>query len=181
MLTGHKIRDSILEIVHGDITGEETEAIVNAANSQLSPGGGVSGAIHRAAGPMLWEECKKHNGCATGEAKLTGGHNLKADYVIHTVGPVYSGSRDDVEKLKNSYYNSLSLASGNNIKSISFPSISTGIFGYPVREASYIAIRTIINFLKTHQEIKLVRMVLFSPGDYKIYKTALEEILGEDL
>jgi O-acetyl-ADP-ribose deacetylase len=181
MLTRQEIGDSMLEIVKGDITVEETESIVNAANDRLSPGGGVSGAIHRAAGPMLWQECKKHNGCATGEAKLTGGYNLKADYVIHTVGPVYSGSRDDAGKLKSCYYSSLCLASDNGIKSISFPSISTGIFGYPVREASQIALGTIIDYLKTHKEIKLVRMVLFSTGDYETYRTSLEEVLGEDL
>jgi O-acetyl-ADP-ribose deacetylase (regulator of RNase III) len=171
-----KIGNSILELIRGDITAQETEAIANAANRRLSPGGGVSGAIHRVAGPELWEECKKLGGGGTGAAKLTGGHNLKAKYVIHTVGPVYSSSADDAQDLKNCYKNSLLLASQKNIKSISFPSISTGIFGYPVKEASMIALKTITDFLKEHQEIKLVRMVLFSEGDYKTYKSSLEKI-----
>ncbi len=179
MLTKYNIGNSILELICGDITVQKTEAIANAANRRLSPGGGVSGAIHRAAGPELWEESKKLGGCETGEAKLSGGHNLKAKHVIHTVGPVYSGSADDAQDLKNCYKNSLLLASQNNIKSISFPSISTGIFGYPVKEASVIALKTIADFLKKHAEIELVRMVLFSGGDYKIYKSSLEKILKD--
>jgi len=179
MLAKYNIGNSILELIRGDITVQETEAITNAANRRLSPGGGVSGAIHRAAGPQLWEECKKLGGCNTGETKLTGGYNLKAKYVIHTVGPVYSGSADDAEDLKNCYKNSLLLASRKNIKSISFPSISTGIFGYPVKEASVIALKTITYFLKEHPEIELVRMVLFSEGNYNIYKSSLEKILKD--
>ncbi|HEY4662414.1 MAG TPA: macro domain-containing protein [Candidatus Humimicrobiaceae bacterium] len=179
MLIKYNIGNSILELTRGDITIQDTEVIVNAANRRLSPGGGVSGAIHRAAGPELWEESKKLGGCETGEAKLTRGYNLKAKYVIHTVGPVYSGSADDIEDLKNCYKNSLLLASQKKIKSISFPSISTGIFGYPVKEASVIALKTITGFFKKHAEIKLVRMVLFSEGDYKIYKSSLEKILKD--
>ncbi len=179
MLIKYNIGNSILELTCGDITIQDTEAIVNAANRRLSPGGGVSGAIHRAAGPELWEENKKLGGCETGEAKLSGGHNLKAKYVIHTVGPVYSGSADDAQDLKNCYKNSLLLASQKKTKSISFPSISTGIFGYPVKEASVIALKTIADFLKEHQEIKLIRMVLFSEDDYKIYKSSLEKILKD--
>lgn len=179
MLTRHKVKKSILELKTGDITEEETDAIVNAANTWLSPGGGVSGAIHRAAGPGLWEECKTLRGCNTGEAKLTGGYNLKAKYVIHTVGPVYSGEISDSENLKNSYYNSLLLAFRNNIKSIAFPSISTGVFGYPAGEASLIALRTIIGFIEEHPEIELVKMILFSERDYRTYKSSLENILKE--
>ncbi|MFZ3085038.1 MAG: macro domain-containing protein [Candidatus Hydromicrobium sp.] len=175
----YKIGNSILELLNGDITVQGTEAIANAANRRLSPGGGVSGAIHRAAGPQLWEECKKLGGCNTGEAKLTSGYNLKVKYVIHTVGPVYSSSINDAEDLKDCYRNSLLLASRKNIKSISFPSISTGIFGYPVKDASMIALKTIIDFLKEHTEIELVRMVLFSKGDYNIYKSSLENILKD--
>ena len=177
MVTRHRIKNSLLELIKGDITLEKTEAIVNAANKALSPGGGVSGAIHNAAGPGLWREAKKQGGCGTGEARLTGGYDLKAGYVIHTVGPVYSGNESDREDLRKSYYSSLDLAIKNNITSISFPSISTGIFGYPVREASSIALKTIIDFLKDHQEIKLVRTVLFSENDYKVYKTSLEDII----
>ncbi|MBM3701911.1 MAG: macro domain-containing protein [Actinobacteria bacterium] len=179
MTIKHEIENSILELIIGDITTQDTEAIANAANRRLSPGGGVSGAIHRAAGPQLWEESKTLGGCYTGEAKLTKGYNLKAKYVIHTVGPVYSGSADDSEDLKNCYKNSLLLASRKNIKSISFPSISTGVFGYPVKEASMIALKTIIDFLKEHTEIELVRMALFSEGDYNIYKSSLEKILKD--
>jgi len=175
----YKIGNSILELSNGDITVQGTEAIANAANRRLSPGGGVSGAIHRAAGPKLWEECKTLGGCNTGEAKLTRGYNLKAKYVIHTVGPVYSNSINDAEDLKDCYRNSLLLTPRKNIKSISFPSISTGIFGYPVKEASMIALKTIIDFLKEHPEIELVRMVLFSEDDYNTYKSSLEKILKD--
>ena len=170
------IKGSVLELTRGDITREETGAIVNAANKQLSPGGGVSGAIHSAAGPGLWQEAKKLGGCGTGEARLTGGHGLKAGSVIHTVGPVYSGSRSDSTDLKNCYYNSLDLAAKKGIGSISFPSISTGIFGYPVKEASRIALETIISFLKQCREIRLVRMVLFSEEDFNVHRESLEDL-----
>ncbi|GAG63290.1 unnamed protein product, partial [marine sediment metagenome] len=136
-------------------------------------------AIHRAAGPELWDECRTLGGCRTGEAKLSRGHNLKAKYVIHTVGPVYSGSKSDPEDLRDCYKNSLLLASQNKIKSVSFPSISTGIFGYPVNEASRVALKTITNFLEEHPEIELVRMVLFTEGDYSIYKASLDKILKD--
>ncbi|MFZ3107185.1 MAG: macro domain-containing protein, partial [Candidatus Hydromicrobium sp.] len=179
MTIKHEIGNSILGLIAGDITRQDTEAVVNTANKMLSPGGGVSGAIHRVAGPKLWEECKTLGGCNTGEAKLTRGYNLKAKYVIHTVGPVYSNSINDAEDLKDCYRNSLLLASRKNIKSISFPSISTGIFGYPVKDASMIALKTIIDFLKEHAGIELVRMVLFSKGDYNIYKSSLENILKD--
>ena len=175
----HAIENSILELAVDDITRQDTEAVVNAANRRLSPGGGVSGAIHRAVGPKLWEESKTLGGCNTGEAKLTRGYNLKAKYVIQTVGPVYSGSISDPENLKDCYKNGLILALRNKIKSVSFPSISTGIFGYPVKEASMIALKTIIDFLKEHAEIELVRMVLFSESDYNIYKSSLENILKD--
>ncbi|TET14019.1 MAG: macro domain-containing protein [Actinobacteria bacterium] len=174
-----KIGNSILELIAGDITVQDTEAVVNAANKALSPGGGVSGAIHRAAGLELWDECRTLGGCRTGEAKLSRGHNLKAKYVIHTVGPVYSGSKSDPEDLRDCYKNSLLLASRNKIKSVSFPSISTGIFGYPVNEASRVALKTITNFLEEHPEIDLVRMVLFTEGDYGIYKASLDKILKD--
>ena len=179
MSAKYKIGNSILELTAGDITVQDTEAVVNAANKALSPGGGVSGAIHRASGPGLWEESKTLGGCRTGESKLSRGHNLKAKYVIHTVGPVYSGSKSDPEDLRDCYKNSLLLASRNKIKSVSFPSISTGIFGYPVNEASRVALKTIANFLEEHPEIELVRMVLFTEGDYGIYKASLDKILKD--
>jgi len=175
----YKIGNSILELIAGDITVQDTEAVVNAANKALSPGGGVSGAIHRAAGPELWDECRTLGGCRTGEAKLSRGHNLKAKYVIHTVGPVYSSSKSDPEDLRDCYKNSLLLASRNKIKSVSFPSISTGIFSYPVNEASRVALKTITNFLEEHPQIELVRMVLFTEGDYGIYKASLDKILKD--
>jgi len=174
-----KIGNSILELTVGDITTQDTESVVNAANKRLSPGGGVSGAIHRAAGPELWEECKTLEGCRTGEAKLSRGYNLGAKYVIHTVGPVYSGIASDPEDLRDCYKNSLLIASRNKIKSVSFPSISTGIFGYPINEASRVALKTITNFLEEHPEIELVRMVLFTEGDYGIYKSSLDKILKD--
>ena len=179
MSAKYKIGNSILELAVGDITTQDTEAVVNAANKALSPGGGVSGAIHRAAGQELWEECKTLEGCRTGEAKLSRGYNLGAKYVIHTVGPVYSGSASDPEDLRDCYKNSLLLASRNKIKSVSFPSISTGVFGYPIKEASIVALKTITGFLKEHPEIEIVRMVLFTEGDYGIYKASLDKILKD--
>lgn len=165
-----KIDDKTVEIILGNITQQDTDAIVNAANNQLSPGGGVSGAIHLAAGKKLWEESKKLGGCKTGEAKITSGCNLNADYVIHTVGPVYSGIRQDRRLLESSYRNSLKLAAKNKIKNISFPAISTGIFGYPVKEAAHIALSTVIYFLKNNTEIELVRFVLFNKASFEIHK-----------
>jgi O-acetyl-ADP-ribose deacetylase (regulator of RNase III) len=179
MLTRKRIKNSTLELTVGDITQQNTDAVVNAANSRLAPGGGVAGAIHRAAGPKLWEECRTVGYCNTGEAKITGGYDLKARYVIHTVGPVYSGAISDAEKLESCYKNSLLTALKNKISSISFPSISTGIFGYPVEKASMVSLRTIIDFLNKHPEISLVRMVLFTKEDYEIYLSSLEKILKE--
>ncbi len=167
-----QINKSRLVILHGDITKESTDAIVNAANELLSPGGGVCGAIHRSAGRELWKECRLLGGCKTGEAKITKGYNLKAKYVIHTVGPVYSNSPEDVINLANSYRNSLEVAQRNNLKSISFPSISTGIYGYPVLEAAEIAIKTIVGFLKENSEVELAQIVLFDENTYRIYKEA---------
>ena len=165
-----------LEIIRGDITVQDTEAIVNAANNRLAPGGGVCGAIHRAAGPLLWEECKGLGGCATGEAKITGGYELRARYVIHTVGPVYSGLPGDAVQLENCYRNSLRAALDNGIATLTFPSISTGIFGYPVGEAARIALKTVHDFLTEHRQPLLVRFVLFSEEDLAVYRQALAEI-----
>ena len=164
------------EIVKGDITKQDVEAIVNAANPRLTPGGGVSGAIHRAAGPELWEECKKLGGCKTGEAKITKGYNL-AKYIIHTVGPVYKGSPDDEKLLASCYKNSLKLALENGIKSIAFPAISTGVYGYPIEEAAKIAIRTILDFLNENEGIDVVRLVLYDDKAYKIHLEVLKNLL----
>jgi len=171
------VQKSILEVVQGDITQQDTEAIGNAANSALAGGGGVDGAIHRAGGPSIMSELKaKYKGCPTGSAVITGGGNLRTKYVIHAVGPRYSGSPKDPELLSGAYRKSLELCSQNKISSIAFPSISTGIYGYPVEEASRIALKTVIDYLKDHPEIKLVRFVLFDSKTFEVYKESLKEI-----
>ncbi len=172
-----KTGNSLLEIIRGDITKQDTEAIVNAANKQLAPGGGVAGAIHRAAGPELWEECKKIGGCETGEAKITGGYNLAARYVIHTVGPVYNNTSENARDLENCYLNSLSLAVRHGIKSISFPAISTGIFGYPLEEAAEVSLRAVIKFLEENNKPEVVRFVLFGEKDFSVFKKSLQGIV----
>jgi len=171
------VHQSTLEIVQDDITQQDTEAIGNAANSALAGGGGVDGAIHRAGGPTLMTELRtKYQGCPTGSAVMTGGGNLKAKYVIHAVGPRYSGSPKDAELLSSAYRSSLALCTQNNISSISFPSISTGIYGYPVEEASRIALKTVMDYLKDHPEVKLVRFVLFDPKTFNVYEESLKEM-----
>jgi len=171
------IYQSILELAQGDITKEETEAIGNAANAALAGGGGVDGAIHRAGGPSIMAELKaRYKGCPTGSAVITAGGNLKAKYVVHAVGPRYSGTAKDAELLASAYQKSLELCSQNKISSIAFPSISTGIYGYPVEEASLIALKTVKDYLKDHSEIKLVRFVLFDSTTYLAYEKALKEL-----
>ena len=170
------IHQPTLEIVQGDITQQETEAIGNAANSALAGGGGVDGAIHRAGGPSLMSELKtRYKGCPTGSAVITGGGNLKAKFVIHAVGPRYSGSPKDPELLSGAYRKSLELCTQNKISSVAFPSISTATYGYPVEEASRIALKTVMDYLKNHPEIKLVRFVLFDSRTFDVYKEALKE------
>ncbi len=178
-MTKYLINNSILELVKGDITNQDTEAIVNAANKRLAPGGGVAGAIHRRAGPLLWKECQSLGGCQTGQAKITKGYNLPNRYIIHTVGPVYSGKEQDKIDLKACYINSLQLAQKNNISSISFPAISTGTFGYPVEEASQIAFKTIIDYLKRKTTIKIVRMVIYEDYAFEIHKQILKRIVND--
>ncbi len=175
-LTTGEVDDGRLELVRGDITKQDTEAVVNAANKELAPGGGVAGAIHKAAGPQLWEESKQLGGCETGEAKITGGYDLPASYVIHTVGPVYSGAEEDPELLESSYRNSLRLARENEINSISFPALSTGAFGYPEEEAGEIALKTIVDFLKNHSQPELVRLVLYGKDSFRLHQKLLGEI-----
>ncbi|MBN1298726.1 MAG: O-acetyl-ADP-ribose deacetylase [Actinobacteria bacterium] len=170
-----KVGKSKLSIIKGDITEQKTDAIVNAANQQLAPGGGVAGAIHRAAGPALWEECKRLGGCKTGQAQITKGYSLYARFVIHTVGPVFNNTEKNKTDLADSYRNSLEIAKNHGIKSISFPSISTGIFGYPVGQAAEIAISTITKFLKQNQEIELVQIVLFDDSSYNIFALEAEK------
>ncbi len=172
-----QIGTSRFELVEGDITKQDTEAIVNAANTTLLGGGGVDGAIHRAGGPQILEECKKIGGCPTGEARITAGGGLKAKWVIHTVGPVYrDGRHREPELLASAYRNSLRLASERGIKSVAFPSISTGAYGYPMADAARIALRTAIEYLRDHPEIQLVRFVLFGQVALRTYKEALESV-----
>jgi O-acetyl-ADP-ribose deacetylase (regulator of RNase III) len=170
-----EIGTSRLELVEGDITRQDTEAIVNAANTTLLGGGGVDGAIHRAGGPQILEECKQIGGCPTGEARLTTGGHLKAKWVIHTVGPVYrDGKHRESELLASAYRNSLRLATEEGVKSVAFPSISTGAYGYPMADAADIALRTVLEYLQGHPDIRLVRFVLFGQAALRIYEEALE-------
>ena len=159
-----------LEIKQGDITKLEVDAIVNAANSSLLGGGGVDGAIHRSAGPKLMAECRTLGGCPTGEARITDGYELAARYVIHTVGPVYSGKPQDQDLLEACYQNSLKLAVDNNVASLAFPAISCGVYGYPIVDACRIAVDTTCKFLRKHPSIEKVIYMLFSPGDLKVYR-----------
>ncbi len=161
---------SNMKAVVGDITQLNVDAIVNAANKSLLGGGGVDGAIHRAAGPLLLEECRKLNGCQTGGAKITKGYNLPAKYVIHTVGPVYSGRAEDKILLANCYRNCLTLAVENNLSSMAFPAISCGVYGYPLNKACEIAVMTTTDFLKQSPQKLKVFFVLFSASDLEIYK-----------
>ncbi len=163
-----------IAIVQGDITRMDTDAIVNAANSSLLGGGGVDGAIHRAAGPELLAECRRIGGCPTGEARITRGYRLKAGYVIHTVGPVYSGEPEDRELLARCYRNSLALAVRNGIKSIAFPAISCGVYGYPIEKACKIALAEAAEFLRANPVMERLVFVLFSPRDLKIYQDCLQ-------
>ena len=173
-----------LTIIQGDITKQATDAIVNAANPSLMGGGGVDGAIHRVGGPAILEECKKivarQGRLPTGKAVITTGGNLKARYVIHTVGPIWhGGSRSESELLKSAYYECLQLATENKLASISFPSISTGAYGYPVDEAARIALSTVFSFLKEQAtSLKDVVFVLFESRTYQSYCAALQEFLS---
>jgi O-acetyl-ADP-ribose deacetylase (regulator of RNase III) len=167
---------SRLLAVRGDITQETTDAIVNAANSSLAPGGGVCGAIHRAAGPELARACAELGGCLTGDARITPGFALKAGHVIHAVGPVWhGGAKGEPEELAGCYRRSLELADEYGLRSISFPAISTGIYGYPLNQATEIAVRTVRESLRYHPNVELVRFVCFSEGDLREYQRVLSE------
>lgn len=176
------IKQTKLSVTQGDITGQSTDAIVNAANSSLMGGGGVDGAIHRAGGPAILEECKqivaRQGRLPTGQAVITTGGNLKARYVIHTVGPVWhGGSRNEADLLASAYRESLKLTSERNLGSVSFPSISTGAYGYPVAEAARVAINTVASFLgEETTSLKDVVFVLFDSRTYEAYSAALGEV-----
>lgn len=178
-----KINQAVLSIVQGDITQQSTDAIVNAANSSLMGGGGVDGAIHRAGGPSILEECKqivaKQGQLPTGQAVITTGGNLKAKHVIHTVGPVWhGGGRGEEELLASAYRESLRLAADHNLSSVSFPSISTGAYGYPVEQASRVALRTVTDFLrKGPTSLKEVVFVLFDSRTFEVYSKALSDVI----
>ena len=166
-----------LSIVKGDIVKMKTDAIVNAANTSLLGGGGVDGAIHRAAGPELLAECETLNGCRTGEAKITKGYKLKAKQVIHTPGPIWRGGKwGEAELLANCYKNCLALAKENGVKTIAFPSISTGVYRFPVDQAAKIAVGEILNFLNNEDSIEQVTIVCFDDKTKEYYVDALAEL-----
>jgi O-acetyl-ADP-ribose deacetylase (regulator of RNase III) len=166
-----------INIIPGDITKIEVDAIVNAANNTLLGGGGVDGAIHKAAGPELLEECRKLNGCETGKAKITRGYKLPARYVIHTVGPIWRGGNNDEDRLlADCYRNSLRLAIENGIKTVAFPSISTGVYRFPVKRAAGIALREISKFFEENSGIEKVFMVCFDQMTFEAYEEVLREI-----
>jgi len=170
-----------IEVVETDITRQQVDAIVNAANSTLLGGGGVDGAIHRAAGPELLTECRQLNGCPTGQAKITKGYNLPVRWVIHTVGPIWrGGTQHEDELLAQCYQNSLALAKAHDIKTIAFPSISTGAYGFPMDRASRIAVTEIKRFLEQDSSIEKVILVCFGQRAYDIHQAAVKEIMGKE-
>jgi O-acetyl-ADP-ribose deacetylase len=163
-----------MRVVQGDITQSNVDAIVNAANESLLGGGGVDGAIHRAAGTELLKECRKLGGCPTGQAKITGGHRLAARYVIHTVGPVYAGGgHGEAALLRSCYRESLRLASERGVESLAFPCISTGVYGYPKAEACEVAVAAVADWLATHELPRLVTFCCFGFADAELYRAAL--------
>ena len=168
-----------IKVVEGDITKQTVDAIANAANTTLLGGGGVDGAIHRAAGPELLEECRKLAGCPTGQARITKGYKLQAKWVIHTVGPVWrEGKHGEDELLAGCYRNSLALAEQNGVKTIAFPSISTGAYGFPMERAAHVAVTEIKTFLERKSAIEKVLLVCFGKGAFEIHQQAVREVVG---
>lgn len=176
------IKQAAIELIQGDITLETTDAVVNAANESLGGGGGVDGALHRAAGPGLMAECNQIGGCPPGEARITGAYKLRSKYVIHAVGPVYDAANPRTPHLlASAYQHSLELAVAHRLRSIAFPSISTGTYGYPVQTAAAIALATGIQFINTHAgALDLIRWVLFDQRTYAAYAATLAAIAVEN-
>jgi len=175
-----KINNATLSLIQGDITLQETDAVVNAANTRLAGGAGVDGAIHAAGGPSIMAECRKIGGCPTGQAVISAGGSLKARYVIHTVGPVYQGGGSgEAALLKSAYLESLKLASARGLKSLAFPAISTGVYAYPLEEAARIALTTVMDYIRGHSDLELVRFVLFSRKMYDIFAGELKKLIQQ--
>ena len=173
-MISEKVKNQI-QVVQGDITKLDCDGIVNAANRSLLGGGGVDGAIHRAAGPELLAECRTLHGCRTGEAKITKGYRLKAKYIIHTVGPIYSGTAEDAAQLADCYRNSLNLAKEHDVHSIAFPAISTGVYGYPLEDATEIAVKTVAQWLEAHADYAMqVIFCCFDARTAQTYQTKME-------
>src|SRR5437660_9970755 len=177
-MSTHNINGVTLALLQGDIVTVQADAIVNAANSGLRGGGGVDGAIHRAGGPSIMEACRKIGGCPTGSAVATTAGRLPAKYVFHAVGPIYTGSPDDARLLASAYQNCLDLAEQHHVKSIAFPSLSTGIYGYPLESAAPIALRTIIEHIKKPTSLQQVMVVLFGDRSYQAFEEALTKLLS---
>jgi O-acetyl-ADP-ribose deacetylase (regulator of RNase III) len=173
-----KIGNATLSLIEGDITRQETDAIVNAANTRLAGGAGVDGAIHAAGGPSIMTECRRIGGCPTGQAVITAGGSLKARFVIHTVGPVYQGGGSgEAALLKSAYLESLKLASTKGLKSLAFPAISTGVYAYPLEEAARIALETVMEYLRRHNDLERVHFVLFSRKMYDTFAGELQKLI----
>jgi O-acetyl-ADP-ribose deacetylase (regulator of RNase III) len=176
-----KVGKTVFFLEEGDLTLQETEAIVNAANSRLAGGGGVDGAIHRAGGPVIMEESRKIGGCPTGQAVITTGGNLKAKYVIHTVGPIYQGgNKGEARLLASAYHESLKLAHKKGIRSLAFPSLSTGAYGFPLEDAARIALKTVADYLRQYPVFDRVGFILFGSQAFQTYAQAAGKELTQE-